>query len=181
MRLVGEIEGGLYADEWQDIDEEELFEHLGVHNKTTEEAVHRDVPSDVSSSGSSHPERGSRSSASFSTNSFIRQRVRREILHHPVKVRRIEIPFHSDADRERLFERIASMNSRGEIPDGFGIGDGEDGDVNYYPIQPIHVGRGRLRKLDISLPKAVWLPRIRLWVQAVWQLTQFKEELGLFN
>jgi hypothetical protein len=188
MRLKGQVEGGEYDDEWADVDEDELTAHLGVeseHTAGTRQAtdIQQDKASEFShstgSSSKSTNEREQRSSASFSTHSFIRRRVQQEIHHRPVRVRRIAAPFDSEAHYSLLYERIARASCNNEVPVGFGLQPGEAGYTSYHPIRSVQVGQRRMRRLNVTLPRNVWQPRIILWAQGVWELTQLKEELGM--
>ena len=178
MRIAGQIQHGVYGDDWSDVPEDELTQQLGAHgadDMAGSAQVQRDEVSDTGSGSSDSSDQGIRragSTDSFSTLSFIRRRVQKEILHRPVPVKRIQEPFGEQTQRE-LITRIVQS----EVPQGFGLLDSEGALNNYQPFQFVRVGRSN-RNVKVTLPLGVWMPRTRLWVRAVWEMTRMKDELG---
>lgn len=184
MRLRGEIQHGIYKDEWEDVPEDELTENLGAFDEGGASRGPTRIDRDQQSSGSSDGDgsgdssgRGGLTEDSFESDALIRQRVAREIKHAPVRIKRIAEPFGED-QQAILFTRIEARRMNHKIPRGFGLRVSDENYSPYNPKQEIHIGAKKKSQI-VTLPHEIWLPCCELWVIAVWELTRIKEELGI--
>ena len=199
VRLLGQLQHGVYADEWEDIEKETLQAELGTNvppdhpphhgpagttdiSDDSEEGSNNEGKSDNSNDLEGNHESDEDSTAGeFPSDSSnvssldvplsIRQRIQEEIRHRPVKALRVGDPL--DVDRQKvLFERIVRWTDRQYTPAVHGL---RHDDHNYLAAAEIQVGRRKDRYEQITLPEDIWLPRTLLWLRAVVALTRMED------
>lgn len=78
-------------------------------------------------------------------------------------------PFEGNPEQEAIFwETVSTKQENRVIPEGYGLIPGEHNYENYDSVEMLPVGgKGSGKAIQIILPKAKWLPRIVLWLQAL--------------
>lgn len=96
----------------------------------------------------------------------VENRLQGEFNHPAVGVPSADCPF-SSADDIKMFSRnLQSAWEAGDVPEGYGLVEGEDGFNVWNPTETLKCGRRR-GGISVSLPEHIWLPRVRLWITAL--------------
>lgn len=160
--LLGQLENGVYIDaegDLPDIDPYELSSEYGVDGPRDEadDELLGVLEGGVENSDNEH---------AFEE---VIQRVQRQLKHSPVSVPRIQSPFRGNPNAEDFFWSVLAEAARDEIiPPGYGLVVGEEGYGEWQSLENVSVGkRKRGKPHTVTLPKTVWEPRVKVWVQAM--------------
>lgn len=150
MRLLGQLEHGIYVDEdLEDVPPEELAEYYGVDDQRSNEAS--------SDSDNSEPD------DTFPEDTDDQTHVRVPDSRNPFP----------DGDTEDVFHEAFRLVQEQEIvPVGYNILPHEWDNGIYPSIEVIRTGRRGRREITVGLDDEIWRPRAILWVQAVDVLTR---------
>lgn len=81
-------------------------------------------------------------------------------------------PFHGNAAAlSQFWQAVENLYGSKQVPHGYGLIPNEDGYTMYNELERLQGKRGGSKHLKVTLPQAVWQPRIILWVQALECLT----------
>lgn len=155
MRLLGQLEHGVYVDELDDVPPEELAAHYGVDDSDNED-FDEDPDEDSDSDDNSEPDQGVTEDANNPAPSVPDSRN----------------PFPDDETEDVFNEVFRYVREQVIVPPGYGILPQEWEDGAYPTIEVIRAGRRGRRELAVGLADEIWRPRAMLWVQAVYALTR---------
>jgi hypothetical protein len=184
MRFLGQLEHGMYEDDLDDVDPEILRRHYGVNTNgsshsasdasSSEESVTSSSASDEAMSSPSvedvdwqHPP----SSPAADANGVAHQieaDISTNLHHEPVSVPKHNNPFQTQQYSDAFMELLEMfVQGEGEVPEGYGAQADEWGVDGYPSVETITSGRRGIKKLRVSTPVHIWLPRAELWAKAL--------------
>lgn len=153
MRLLGQLEQGVYIDDLEDVPEEELAEFYGVD----EPEQYRGHLEDEDEDFPNHEPAGDDGHADGDPAPNVPE------AHYPFPNDEIENLFH------QAFNTVCEEEI---IPAGYNILPNEWGEDGYPSIEVLRVGRRGRREITVGLADEIWRPRAILWVQAVEVITR---------
>lgn len=166
---MGQLEFGVYDDDYANVPVKQLEQHYGVHGNVISR-----LPGQT---GAGHPadEDDGDLDADDDSESWIDTdeadeaiaEADKNVYSEPVSAPENTSPFTSDDQRRLFATMLDEYQRRGHIPSGYGmLRDEWEGGV-YPTIQIIPSGRRGSKQLRIGLPDNIWSPRSKLWVQAL--------------
>lgn len=152
MRLLGQLEEGVYIDDLEDVPPEELAEYYGVDRDADEpEQRYEHHNGDEDGDGDFNEDNGEDSGPNVPQSLY---------------------PF-PDAESENLFHTaLDHVRQDGIIPAGYNLLPHELQEGTYPTAEIIHAGRRGRREITVGLTHELWYPRAVQWVQAVDVLTR---------
>jgi hypothetical protein len=95
-------------------------------------------------------------------------RVERQLNHNAIDVPRIQNPFVGrEAIMLAFWEGLAEASAENILPSGYGFLPDEDGYGEWIEVESVAVGRRRRgKRWKVTLPRRIWEPRAKAWVQA---------------
>lgn len=196
MRLMGQLEHGLYVDDCEGIHPDIIRQYYGTAGRPIQRAPHQTGaghPSDevYSASGSTDGESDDGESEEEWEDVDDEEDINAEDLqelpqliaaehdshfhHKPVRVPKHASPFSSATLHDTFHQALAQVQEAGHIPEGFGILPDEWDDDQYPSHEIIRSGRQGTKELRIPLPDFVWRPRAIQWCQALDVMTRLLE------
>jgi hypothetical protein len=159
MRLLGRLEDGEY-------EEDPL---ASVHPET----LQRYLVAGESNAGTRPRHRSGRSRSAEESGAdsdgiegLIAGDQARNIRHEALSVAPSQSPFENAEDQASFFVLLQQAVDEDIVSDGYGVHTSEWDGGMYPESEVIKVGaRGKVNEID--LPSTTWLPRARLWVQAL--------------
>ncbi|KAG1848385.1 hypothetical protein C8R48DRAFT_610934 [Suillus tomentosus] len=171
MRLMGQLEHGLYADDCEGIHPDIIRQYYGTAGKPMHRAPHQ--------TGAGHPSDEEWEDIDDFEDPGVETEDLQELpqliaadhdshFHHkPVRVPKHASPFNSATLHNTFYQAFTQVREAGHIPEGFGVLPHEwDGD-EYPSHEIIRSGRQGTKELRIPLPDFIWRPRAIKWCQAL--------------
>ncbi|TFY76459.1 hypothetical protein EWM64_g7555 [Hericium alpestre] len=155
MRLLGQLEHGIYADDYEDVHPDILNRYYGVDVDV--EHIHGQT-------GAGHPDDEEDELPSLRDHIAADQEP--HIRHAPIDVPDNGSPFQDLALEAAFFAALSSIHDQGLIPNGYSVAQAEWDDEGYGEVELLKCGRGR-KYLEVELPFSIWWPRAVTWAQAL--------------
>ncbi|KAG1722056.1 hypothetical protein EDB19DRAFT_1646053, partial [Suillus lakei] len=169
MRLMGQLEHGLYADDCEGVHPDIIRQYYGTAGKPIHCAPHQ--------TGAGHPsdEEWEDVNDAEDIDTEDLQELPQLIAadhdahfhHKSVRVPKHASPFSSATLHDTFCQALAQVREAEHIPDGFGILPHEWDDDEYPSHEIIQSGRQGTKELRIPLPDFIWRPRAIQWCQAL--------------
>lgn len=163
MRLLGQVEHGVYVDECDKLSAEEIQENYGVYGTP----INR-LPGQT---GAGHPsdEEDVLIPADVSQDNDwedAEDETTPNIRHPPVPVPDQANPF-SEEEMIAFSTSLQDYETRGFNPPGYGLLDDEWDGVPYPAVEVLPTPRHGSKGLRIGLPSHIWRPRAERWGRAL--------------
>ncbi|PCH39125.1 hypothetical protein WOLCODRAFT_168135 [Wolfiporia cocos MD-104 SS10] len=174
LRLLGQLNHGVYTDDGIDLHPDVLHEHYGTTNQQVRRrrgqtgAGH--PPEEDDNSDASNSDSETDSDLGITTQVAATQHS--NIRHAAIPVPSNSNPFESEDSEALYFDALDLIRLEGTIPAGFGALPIEHA---YEVEEVIRLGRRGRKELVVGLPEHIWRPRIELWAQAVHLLNEFMD------
>ena len=169
MRLLGQLEQGVYVDDLEDVPLEDLEAYYGVHG------LPRRRRQGISGAGHASDEDSSDDEPdTLQTDTDALTNV----LEGPT-VPESHNPFPDAHSESLFFEALQRVLLDAAIPIGYNIHPNEWEPEGYPTIEVIRSGRRGQREITIGLADEIWRPRAIRWVQAVNLLTRIFDATAL--
>lgn len=163
MRLLGQLEEGVYIDDLEDVNPEELDMYYGVHGP-----AHYHPPG---VSGAGHPS-DEESDDDDDDDGPVDIDLNEADPPAAPQVPESHNPFNND-DVEHVFhEAFHLVCEEGVVPAGYNILPNEWDEDGYPTVEILRTGRRGRREIKVGLTDEIWRPRAVLWVQALDVLTR---------
>ncbi|KAK7471321.1 hypothetical protein VKT23_002730 [Stygiomarasmius scandens] len=183
MRFLGQLEHGIYDDEFIDVDPEILEQYFGADksdsdsdnsdNSDSSEDMeslqdNEEEMQDLSDNSSSQSMSSDKDDTEWSAlEDQVAEDIESQFYHAPVAIPKHSEPFSTTQHRQnfqKVFENIVDDDF---LPAGFGILEDEWENEEYPSSEILKSGRRGGKEIHIPLPVEEWLPLARLWVQAL--------------
>lgn len=163
MRLLGQLEHGVYVDDLDDVPPEDLIEHYGVDEDNVDDHI---------GEGDSDSDDDDYRGDGYAGNNVEDGPEPGEIT---VNVPETHTPF-TDDDMENIFHQsLEEIREHGIVPVGYGIFPHEWEEEHYPTVESIRTGRRGGREIVVGLADDIWRPRATVWVQGLSVLTQLQD------
>ena len=169
MRLLGQLEQGVYVDDLEDVPLEDLEAYYGVHG------VPRRRRQGISGAGHASDEDSSDDEPDIPQTD---RDVSTNVLEGP-NVPESHNPFPDPYSEGLFFEALRRVLLDEAIPAGYNIHPNEWEPEGYPTIEVIRSGRRGRREITVGLADEIWRPRAIRWVQAVNLLTRIFDAAAL--
>ena len=146
MRLLGQLEQGVYIDDLEGAPLEDLIEFYGLDDDP--------LGSDTDDEDSSGDEKDNETA---------------------VVVPESRSPFRDEVAENVFYESLEEVQRDGIIPTGLGVRPQEWGEEGYPSVEHIRTGKRGGREIVIGLAVDIWIPRAVVWAQALNVLTQVQD------
>lgn len=153
-----------YQEDHPEVPPDVLDNFYGVEGPERQRAAHQ--------TGAGHPP--DEEDLDEQLDDMIGQEENTNVRHDAIDVPESNSPFTPDV--ELLFlEALRELQQSGTLPGNYKVTE-EEWQEEDYPETEI-LGVGRRKKLAIQLPLDIWLPRARMWAQALDLMVRLEEEL----
>ncbi|KAJ7872820.1 hypothetical protein B0H14DRAFT_2344567, partial [Mycena olivaceomarginata] len=183
MCLIGQVQDGLYINDYENVHPTVLARHYGVHG-----AQARRLPGQTGAgqlededvavpSGRNVDDDDASNSDSDSEDDLEEQiaETHADNFHHePVPVPKHAEPFEDEADMRLFYDTLAEADENGIVFPGYGLLPDEWEDGAYPSFELLKSGRRGGKQLRVALPDSIWRPRAELWGRGVAILNHIK-------
>ncbi|KAJ7165971.1 hypothetical protein C8R46DRAFT_997065 [Mycena filopes] len=178
MCFVGQVQHGVYGDDYDEVHPSVLERYYGVHGQITRRAAGQtgagqlddeDVPLPPVRDEDSDDE-------SDMDNDDLAQEIEEahasNFHHDPVPVPKHANPFPDDETMQLFHDTLTAASQIGLVPEGYGLLPHEWVDHAYPTYEILKSGRRGAKELRIALPDSIWRPRAELWGRGLAILNQ---------
>ncbi|KAJ7094250.1 hypothetical protein C8R43DRAFT_1092450 [Mycena crocata] len=179
MCFLGQVENGVYVNDYDDVDPTVLAQHYGAHGQPThrlpgQTGAGQLEDEDVEMPSIDEAEESDSDSDDDSLTAQIRNAAAQihaahaeEFHHEPVPVPKHAEPFTDDAHMQLFYDALTEAEEQNIIPPGYGLLPDEWADRVYPSFEILKSGRRGSKQLRIALPDDIWRPRAEMWGRAL--------------
>ncbi|KAJ7732948.1 hypothetical protein DFH07DRAFT_755085, partial [Mycena maculata] len=167
MCFVGQVQDGVYVDDYENVHPTVLKQFYGVHGPETQREPGQTGAGQLDDEDISEPEQDD-----DDLNGQIEDAHAGNFHHEPVAVPKHANPFSDDETMQLFYDTLTAADAGNIIPPGYGLLP-DEWENGVYPTHEIlkSGGRGR-RELRVKLPDAIWRPRAEMWGRGLAILNQ---------
>jgi len=172
IRFMGMQENGVYVEDLPDVDVQHLNDHYGTHGRPRGDdgsngaglLQDEDIPALPIGDSNIDDEYESDGKEDFVD---IEEPYLENFNIRSVPVPKHASPFRSDDDHTLFEEAFSAVYESKIVPAGYGVLQEEWAGLEYASQYMIKSNRRGVKEIQVSIPKAVWLPRAALWAQGL--------------
>ncbi|KAJ7137897.1 hypothetical protein C8R44DRAFT_606958, partial [Mycena epipterygia] len=169
MCFVGQVQDGVYVNDYDNVHPSILAQHHGVHGRETRrlpgqtgagQLEDEDVPlPSVHNADDSDED----SDSDDDLEARIEAAHALDFHHEPVPVPKYAEPFQDDAMMQLFHNTLSAANEDGIVPEGYGLLPQEWENGVYPSFEILKSGRRGSKQLRVALPDSIWRPRAEMW------------------
>lgn len=180
MCFLGQVEGGVYVDDYENVHPSVLARYYGVHGAPTRRPAGQtgagqledeDVPMPSFVNADSDDED---SDIEEGLEAQIEAAHAANFHHEPVPVPKHSEPFDDEDLMELFYNALDAANEGAMVPPGYGLLPQEWDDGIYPTFEILKSGRRGGKQLRVALPDSIWRPRAEMWGRALATLNQIR-------
>ncbi|KAJ7720708.1 hypothetical protein B0H16DRAFT_1666429 [Mycena metata] len=172
MAFIGQVQHGVYADDYEDVHPTILERYYGVHGRTASRASGQTGAGqlddeDVPLPPPAHGDDDDSEDSQIENNGHLAQQIEdahaNNFHHDPVPVPKHANPFPDDTTMQIFHEALSAANDVDLVPEGYGLLPDEWVDGVYPTFEILKSGRRGTKQLRVALPDSIWRPRAEMW------------------
>ncbi|KAJ7870119.1 hypothetical protein B0H13DRAFT_1724278 [Mycena leptocephala] len=177
MCLIGQVQDGVYIDDYDNEDPTVLARHYGVHGPPAHRLPGQTGAGQLDDEDIPIPSGfvdESESDDDSDVEDGLKQQIDQNFHHEPVPVPKHAEPFKDEALMQLFHDTFAAANKTDIIPQGYGLLPEEWDDGVYPTFEILKSGRRGGKQLRVALPDSIWRPRAEMWGRGLAILDQIR-------